>query len=144
MANTSKTTKKEWFEIIRDIVENSEEKSENLKEEMIAFINKEIELLDKKAEKTKESNQKKKKENDFIKDIIKSVLSEAPQTIDEIMEKLEKNEDLTRAKVIARLNQLVADTENKVKKGTTKDGKRKLVVYYIFTEEEEEEEEAEN
>ena len=80
MANT-KMTKKEWFAVIREMVENSERED---KAEMLAFIDHEVELLSKKRTST---NSKKDKENEELCIQLEKALAEIgrPVTITEFM-----------------------------------------------------------
>ena len=80
MANT-KMTKKEWFAVIREMVENSERED---KDEMLGFIDHEVELLSKKRTST---NSKKDKENEELCIQLEKALAEIgrPVTITEFM-----------------------------------------------------------
>ena len=80
MANT-KMTKKEWFAVIREMVENSERED---KAEMLGFIDHEVELLSKKRTST---NSKKDKENEELCIQLEKALAEIgrPVTITEFM-----------------------------------------------------------
>lgn len=81
MANT-KMTKKAWFEVLKGIMEKSDYAD---KAGAIAFIDYEVELLDKKSGKSKET--KTKKAHGAILDAIKAVLADQtkPVTITEMM-----------------------------------------------------------
>lgn len=81
MANT-KMTKKDWFEVLKGIMEKSDYAD---KAGAIAFIDHEVELLDKKSGKSKET--KTKKAHGAILDAIKAVLADQtkPVTITEMM-----------------------------------------------------------
>ena len=94
-----KVTKKDYFVQLKDIVETSD--LEN-KEELLTFLNKQVELLESKAE-----NAKKKAEGDKRRDKIASLLTNEVQTADDILTQIEDEEDITKAKVVARLSQLV-------------------------------------
>ena len=80
MANT-KMTKKDWFAVIREMVENSERED---KAEMLVFIDHEVELLSKKRTST---NSKKDKENEALCEQLEKALAEIgrPVTITEFM-----------------------------------------------------------
>ena len=80
MANT-KMTKKEWFAVIREMVENSERED---KAEMLVFIDHEVELLSKKRTST---NSKKDRENEELCIQLEKALAEIgrPVTITEFM-----------------------------------------------------------
>lgn len=102
MAET-KMTKKDWFEVIKGIVEASD--NENAAG-AVEFIDKQMELLAAKAEKAKERAAKTKAEGDEMRAAVQAVLTEELQTIDEITAQVE-GEEITKAKVTARLTQLV-------------------------------------
>lgn len=102
MAET-KMTKKDWFEVIKGIIEASD--NENAAG-AVEFIDKQMELLAAKAEKAKERAAKTKAEGDEMRAAVQAVLTEELQTIDEITAQVE-GEEITKAKVTARLTQLV-------------------------------------
>ena len=125
MAET-KMTKKDWFEVIKGIVEASD--NENAAG-AVKFIDKQMELLAAKAEKAKERAAKTKAEGDEMRAAVQAVLTEELQTIDEITAQVE-GEEITKAKVTARLTQLVkaeVATKDTVK---TEDG-RKVTAYKL-------------
>lgn len=76
-------------------------------EEVKAFAEKEIALLDKKAAKAKERGAKKKEERDELCDAVLAVLTDEYATIADVAEAIE-GEDVTASKVTYRLNKLVA------------------------------------
>ena len=80
MTNT-KMTKKDWFAVIREMVEATERTD---KDEMLAFIDHEVELLSKKRTST---NSKKDKENEALCEQLEEALAEIgkPVTITEFM-----------------------------------------------------------
>lgn len=125
MAET-KMTKKDWFEVIKGIVEASD--NENAAG-AVEFIDKQMELLAAKAEKAKERAAKTKVEGDEMRAAVQAVLTEELQTIDEITAQVE-GEEITKAKVTARLTQLVkaeVATKDTVK---TENG-RKVTAYKL-------------
>lgn len=125
MAET-KMTKKDWFEVIKGIVEASD--NENTAG-AVEFIDKQMELLAAKAEKAKERAAKTKAEGDEMRAAVQAVLTEELQTIDEITAQVE-GEEITKAKVTARLTQLVkaeVATKDTIK---TEDG-RKVTAYKL-------------
>lgn len=119
--NEKKMTKKDYFNEIKGIVENSN--NEN-KETLIYFIENQISSIDTKAAKAKERAAAKKAEGDELREIVKSVLTSELQTADEIFAQL-NGEDLTIAKVRARLTQLVNLEEATKEDVKTEDGKTK-------------------
>jgi hypothetical protein len=100
-----KMTKKDWFEELKGIVEASEYAQ---KDEAVAFIDAQIELLDNKAEKAKVRAAAKKAETDELKAVVASLLTEELQTADVIAAKIE-DEDVSKQKVVSRLTALVKD-----------------------------------
>jgi len=75
-------------------------------EEVKAFAEKEIALLDKKAAKAKERGAKKKEENDELTDAVYAVLTDDFMTIADVAAAIE-GEDVTASKITYRLNKLV-------------------------------------
>jgi hypothetical protein len=129
MTNTTvKATKKDYFNMVKAIVEASEVDN---KAEIVAFIDHEVELLDKKS--TKKSTSK---YDDMVLAAIKEVLAEQdkPVTITELMEDTrlqtytvfekgaETQKKMTNQKLSAMANKLV-DTKELVK---TTDKKKSL------------------
>jgi len=121
MDEKKKITKREYFEMLEQIVENANVEN---KEEIIYFINSQIASIDNKSEKAKERAAAKKAEGDALRETVKSVLTDELQTADEIFEQLDV-EDLTIAKVRARLTQLVANGLAEKADIKTEDGKTK-------------------
>lgn len=118
-----KMTKAMWFEAIKAVVEASEAEQ---KDEMVAFIDAQVELLAKKADKAKERAAAKKVEGDELREVVQSVLTEELQTIDAIVDKID-GEDVTKAKITARLTQLVK--AGLAEKEAIKAGDRKVMAY---------------
>lgn len=80
-------------------------------EDLLAFAENEIALLDKKAAKAKERSATKKAEGDELTDVVRAVMSkEEFEPIAEIAARVE-GEDVTVAKVTYRLTQLVKNGE---------------------------------
>lgn len=120
-----KMTKAMWFEAIKAVVEASEVEQ---KAEMVEFIDAQVELLAKKAEKAKERAATKKVEGDELREVVKAVLTEDFQAIDEIVAQID-GEDITKAKVTARLTQLVK--AELAEKEQIKVGDRKVMAYRL-------------
>lgn len=97
MENTKRTTKKEYFAMIREVVAGNEE--------LVAFVDHEVELLNKKSTgKTKTKMQIKNEA--LVEDIYNYLVGmEAPVTVTELIEKAEI--ELTNQKVSALLKKLV-------------------------------------
>ena len=103
-----KLTKKEFYAGIIEAMKTGD--SPIAKEEVIAFCENEIALLDKKATKAKERQAAKKAEGDELTDIVKSVLTEEFQVTADIAKAVVDatgNEDYTIHKIQYRLGQLV-------------------------------------
>ena len=98
-----KVTKKEYYELIKGVIENSDVAE---KEVLVEFINKQITQIEIKAEKARIRAAEKKVAGDELRELVKSVLTNEFQTADEITNQIE-GEEITKAKVIARLSQLV-------------------------------------
>lgn len=94
---TKKMTKVEMFNAIKAVVADNEE--------FVAFIDHEIELLNRKSSNKKAT--KTQVENEGFKDIILSVLSDEGATVTEIQGKDETLANLTNQRVSALLRQLV-------------------------------------
>lgn len=102
-----KTTKKEYYTMLRDIVRgDSDSEMTNSQYELIEFIDKQIEAIKTKAEKAKEKAAEKKANGDELREVVQSVLTDEYQTIDAIASQI-KGEDVTKAKITARLTSLV-------------------------------------
>jgi FixJ family two-component response regulator len=120
-----KMTKAMWLEEIKGVVEAADYEN---KEGAIDFINKQIETLAAKAEKAKEKAAKAKAEGDELRAIVEGILTEEAQPIDDIVAQIE-GEDVTKAKVTARLTALV--NAGIAKKEPVKVGSRKVMAYSL-------------
>ena len=98
-----KITKRDNYEELSTIVAES---NSEIKEEFLAFIEKEIASIDAKAEKAKAKAAEKKANGDELRDMVQSLLTDELQTADAILVQID-GEDLTIAKIRARLTQLV-------------------------------------
>lgn len=121
-----KMTKKDYYGILKTIVEGIEVEN---KEDLLAFIDRELELIENKSIKAKERAAEKKAEGDELRAAVKAILTTENQTIDEIFGQIE-GEDLTKAKIVARLTQLVKAGEAKKEEVKSEDGKR-IMVYAL-------------
>lgn len=115
-----KLTKKDYYGMLKDIVSTSDVDN---KEELETFIDRQIEIIDNKAEKAKERAAEKKAEGDELRAAIKSILTEDYQSADDILAQLE-GEDLSKAKIIARLTQLVNNGDAEKAQAKAEDGKK--------------------
>lgn len=123
MESIKKVTKKEYYVMLKEVVENSN--SEN-KDELVEFIEKQITLLDNKAAKARERAAEKRAEGDELRALVEATLTDEYQTIADITEQID-NEDVTKAKVTARLTQLVKDGLAVKEEAKTEDGKKVMV-----------------
>ena len=123
MESVKKVTKKEYYVMLKEVVENSN--SEN-KDELVEFIEKQITLLDNKVAKAKERAAEKRAEGDELRALVEATLTDEYQTIADITEQID-NEDVTKAKVTARLTQLVKDGLAVKEEAKTEDGKKVMV-----------------
>ena len=120
-----KMTKAMWFEAIKALVETSDAEQ---KDEMVEFIDAQVEALAKKAEKAKERAAAKKVEGDELREVVRTILTDELQAIDDIVAQIE-GEDVTKAKVTARLTQLVK--AELAEKDQIKVGDRKVMAYRL-------------
>lgn len=117
-----KMTKKDYFEMLKGFVPADAEHAD----EVLTFIDKQIEQLDTKARKAKEKAAERKAEGDELRAMVFGALTDEFQTIDQIMAAMELDDpDITRAKITARLGQLVK-TQEAVKVAMTVDKKRTM------------------
>lgn len=123
-----KLTKKDKYAMLLEVLAGAEvEVSE--KEMLTEFVNKEVEAIDKKAEKAKGRTREKKE--DLMKNAVLAALSadEARLGGDVLADVLVDFEDATQAKVTARLSALVKEGLA-VKDQVTVEGRR-LVTYKL-------------
>lgn len=120
-----KMTKAMWLEEIKGVIEGSDYER---KDEAMEFIDKQLEALAAKAAKAKERAAEKKADGDELRAAVESILTEVPQTIDDIVAQIE-GEDITKAKVTARLTALVK--AEVAKKEAVKVGSRKVMAYSL-------------
>ena len=119
-------TKRDNYEALKEIVEKSNVENAEM---LVEFINKQIEMIDNKSAKAKEKAAEKRAEGDELRAVIKSVLTNEYQTVDAITAQIE-GEDITKAKVVARLTQLVNNGEAVKEQGKSEDNK-KLMTYKL-------------
>lgn len=120
-----KKTKAMQFAEIKEVIAAVEVEG---RDEMVAFLDEQIASLAAKAEKAKERAAARKAEGDELRAVVKSVLTDEAQTIDAIVAQIE-GEDVSKAKVTARLSQLVKADEA-VKEMVSVEG-RKLTAYKL-------------
>ena len=125
-----KLTKKDKFEMLKEIVRgdvNTEITTEQA--DLIDFLNAQIVAIDTKAEKAKARSAEKKANGDELRDVVQTILTEDYQTIDAIVAQIE-GEDVTKAKVTARLTSLVKNGLAEKEDVKDKEG-RKLKAYRL-------------
>ena len=122
--SVEKITKVDMFNAIADFIANTDWER---KDEAIEFIEKQIDQLKAKAEKAKSRAEEKKIEGDELREAVANALTNEPQTIDAITTTVAESFDVTKAKVTARLTQLVKLGEA-TKEQVKIDG-RKIMVY---------------
>lgn len=125
MENTEKKfTKVDYFTLLKDVVDGATldaETAMNVKD----FLDKEIEQLEKRKVAAKDRAEKKKAESDALTDEIYALLTDEPQTVEDLLAAFE-DETVTRNKITSRLGKLVK--AGLVEKDTAKiDGNRKMV-----------------
>ena len=125
MENTEKKlTKVDYFTLLKDVVDGvslDAETAMNVKD----FLDKEIEQLEKRKVAAKDRAEKKKAESDALTDEIYALLTDEPQTVEDLLAAFE-DETVTRNKITSRLGKLVK--AGLAEKDTTKiDGNRKMV-----------------
>lgn len=125
MAEVKKITKTEYFGMIKDAISDAEVEN---KQEILDFIDAQVALIASKAEKAKARAAEKKTEGDALRETVQSILTDELQTVDEIFSQIE-GEDLTKAKIVARLTQLVK-AEVAVKEQVKVDSK-KVMAYRL-------------
>lgn len=104
----TKITKREMFESIIAMVATGEMSYD--KDQYIDFCQKEIEQLEKKAAKAKETAAKKKAASDELTDAVRQALTDEFQPIADIVACIE-GDDVTVSKVTYRLGQLAKNGE---------------------------------
>lgn len=112
-----KMTKKDYFEEIKTVLEDAKEIA------LAEVMAHEIALLENKAIKNKERAEARKIAGDELRDTISNILIDDLQTVDEIVEQID-DEEITKAKVVARLTQLVNLNEAIKEQIKTEDGKK--------------------
>lgn len=121
-----KITKRDYYEMLKEIVTNSNVEGAS---ELVEFIDKQVALIDTKAEKAKARNAEKKANGDELRDAVQAILTDEFQTIDAIVAQI-AGEEITKAKVTARLTSLV--NNGIAEKADVKDDEgRKLKAYKL-------------
>lgn len=105
MENTVKKTKAMYFEELREMVLAAVE-DQAQQEELVAFIDKQVETLEKRKVAAAERAAKKRVESDALTEAVLAQIGDELITVDEIVAAID-SEDVTRNKVTARLGKLV-------------------------------------
>ena len=102
---TNKVTKREMFNAVKGFIQGGDLKFSV--DEVVAFIDHEIDLLDKKSANKKPT--KTQTENEGIKAVILEILAsaETPKTVTELIKSDDRLSDFSTPKVTALLKQLV-------------------------------------
>lgn len=123
-----KMTNAQMFELIKETCADNEE--------IVAFCDKQLESLANKAVKAAERAAAKKAEGDELRAVIASMLTNEPQTGEDIaaaIEVAEGEEPITKQKVVTRMSQLVALGQAAKTEITVEvDGKAKKKVAYTL------------
>ena len=118
----TKVTKRERFNEIIDVLSGIDGTAD-----LVAFVEDQIALLDRKAAKAKETAATKKAE-DALLPVVEAALTDELSTIADIVARIDA-EDMTAAKAASRLNKLVAS--GVAVKDTVKVDKRTLVAFKL-------------
>ena len=105
MENTVKKTKAMYFAELREMILDTVQDEEK-QNELLEFIDKQVEALEKRKVAAAGRAKKKKAESDALTDAILAQIGEELITVDEIVIAL-NDEEITRNKVTARLGKLV-------------------------------------
>lgn len=131
MQNTEKITKRDILTSIADAMNGADWKYDA--EVYIAFCQKEVDALDRKAEKARELAAKKRAEGDALQDAVEAVLGNEFEDAKTIAARVDfGDEEVSAAKTQYRLRQLVAVGKAEVEdiKVTREDGKTTTVKGY--------------
>lgn len=130
MENTVKKTKAMYFAELREMVEGWVDREDQA--DLLEFIDKQVEALEKRKVAAAERAEKKRAESDAMTDAILGMIGEELITVDEIVVALD-DEEVTRNKVTARLGKLVK--AGVIEKETVKvDGKKRMAYRLVATE----------
>lgn len=119
-----KITKVDMFAMVKEIVEASDAE---MKEAMVEFLDKQVALIESKAAKAKAKAAAKKEVDDEIMVAVKAALTDEFQDLDAIMAAIDM-EDVSKAKVTARITKLVKAGLVEKEAAKTED-KKKVMTY---------------
>ena len=123
-----KLTKKDFYAAIRTMVEGVDTVGEIPADEVLAFIDKAVEQIDNKAAKAKEKAAEKKADGDALRETVLANVTDEFQTAEAITRAI-GDDEISKAKVVARLTQLV--NAGLVKKEQMKVSDSKLMCYAL-------------
>ena len=129
MENTVKKTKAMYFAELREMVIDVV-KDEEKQDELVQFIDKQLETLEKRKVAAASRAEKKKAESDELTAAIYSKLTYDFMTVDDILAAFEGDETVTRNKITARLGKLVK-AEEVVKEAIKTEGGSKKMAYKL-------------
>lgn len=119
-----KKTKAMYFAELREMVTAAVE-DEARREELVEFIDKQVEALEKRKVAAAARAEKKKAESDALTEEIFERIGDELITVDEIVVTFDEEEEVSRAKVTARLGKLV--NAGRIEKEAVKvDGKKRM------------------
>lgn len=125
-----KITKRTVYETLIKVANGEDFTQYITAEDLRAFAENEIGLLDKRADRSKAKAAEKKAEGDALRDVVQSVLTDEYQTIADVAAQIE-GEDITVGKVRNRLSELVRlGTAEKNQVEMEVDGKKKTAMAY--------------
>lgn len=133
MEKTIKTTKKDILTALKAMAEDGNMHIEDFlstltDEDVVAFCDNELELLAKKTARSREAAAKKRAEGDEITAVVRDALStEDFEPISVIADRI-NDENISKAKIVARLRNLIECGEAEKQEMTT-DDKRKVMSY---------------
>lgn len=125
MENTVKKTKAMYFAELREMIMNVVEDQEK-QDELIQFIDKQLESLEKRKVAAAARAEQKKTESDGLTAAIYSRLTCDFMTVDDILATFNEEDKVTRNKITARLGKLVKAEEVVKETIKTEDGSKKM------------------
>lgn len=129
MNEKTKLTKKDYFEELKNIVNQSDS---TIRGELIYFIESQIATIEKKANYAKRKAEEKKEKEDDLKVLIQKHLSAIDwSSIEDLINILQEKENIevTKAKIVPRLTQL--HDEGIIEKAKTEKSKKIVTVYRL-------------
>lgn len=103
----NKISKRDMYTALIDWANGDAENFKYNLNDLIDFAQNEIDILDRKAEKTRERAAKKREAGDELRDIVAGLLTNELQTISELRAQIDGGDDLSSNKIAVRLTRLV-------------------------------------